>query len=315
MAEGEKEKHHGKVRHHIKSASKNYWAIAAFILTILLIIILIWPSGIGKATAGQKVVAFITENGGEATLISVSETSGLYEVTVLLQGQEMPVYLTKNGENLIPPTGLISLTAPEITDTPQTAEEIPQSDKPVVELYLMSFCPYGNRAENTMQPVYDLLKDYIDFKVHYIVSVSGTSVSSLHGQPEVDQNIREACVLKNNGLDKWWTFTVYVNDNCGSDGSCWQTAASTAGVSTSSISSCVSSQGLTLMNEEAAATDLARASGSPTMLINNVQSNAVYSYENPEAYKQAICSAFTTAPEACEQVLSGSGSTAQGGSC
>lgn len=182
----------------------------------------------------------------------------------------------------------------------------------------MSFCPYGNRAENTMQPVYDLLKDSTDFNVHYIVNVNGNVTSSLHGQLEVNEDQREVCVLKEYGLDKWWTFTVYINNNCGSSGSCWENASKAAGIGADKINDCVNNSGLDLMTAEAAATDAAGASGSPTLIINGVKSNAVYQYENPEAYKEAICSAFTTPPSGCNETLSASGSTAStsgSGSC
>ncbi|MFA5931397.1 MAG: hypothetical protein WC821_03730 [archaeon] len=201
-------------------------------------------------------------------------------------------------------------------ETPATPTETQvKSDKPVVDLYVMSFCPYGNKAEDTMKPVFDLLASKVTFNVHYIVNVSGTNVQSLHGAPEVVQNEREACVLKNYDLNKWFEFATYVNTNCGSNGSCWEAGAKTLGIDTAKISNCVTTEGVALMQANADASNAANANGSPTLLINGVSSTAVYQYGNSEAYKQAICSAFNTAPSECETVLSGSTSTAAGGSC
>lgn len=230
------------------------------------------------------------------------------------------VYTTKDGLYMVDLMYNLSApfpTQPSTTVQNQTAAaSVPKTDKPKVELYVMSFCPYGNKAENTMLPVYDLLKDKVDWTVHYIVSVSGNNTQSLHGAPEVSEDMREACVLADYGIDKWWNFTIYVNSNCGSNGNCWEAAATAAGIDSSNISECVSARGLSLMQLEAAATNAAGVSGSPTMILNGVESTAVYNYDNPDAYKQAICSAFNTAPGECSTALSGSDvSASTGGSC
>ncbi len=305
----------------LKKLPQNYWMVASIILGIILIIIIIsggiTGGAIGVNDAGQAVLNYAQLLGiNDTEILNVLDEGSFYEVEVSTGDGQGSLFITKDGKYHIQPISLLKPETQTNTNTnPQPTQEIPKSDKPTVDLYVMSFCPYGNEAENTMQPVYNLLKNNINFNVHYIVSVSGDKVQSLHGQPEVDQNIREICVLKNNGLDKWWDFTLYVNENCGSDGSCWEQAASKAGLTSSSISSCVSSQGLELMQAEATASNQAGANGSPTLIINGVKTDAVYNYRDSETYKQAICSAFNTAPEACSNILSSSTSTNTGGSC
>lgn len=44
-----------------------------------------------------------------------------------------------------------------------------KSDKPEVKFFVMSFCPYGNEAETSLKPIYELFKDKIDLKPQYIV--------------------------------------------------------------------------------------------------------------------------------------------------
>ena len=147
------------------------------------------------------------------------------------------------------------------------------------------------------------------------MTAEGDSITSLHGQPEVDQNIREACVLKNNGKDAWMNFVTYVNANCGTDGKCWEAGAKSLGLDAAKISACMSSEGTALMKADAEKSNVAGASGSPTMIINGQNSQSVYQYGNSESYKKAICDAFNTAPEECGKVLSSETSTAEGGSC
>lgn len=43
-----------------------------------------------------------------------------------------------------------------------------KSDKPQLELFVMSFCPYGNIAENITKPVYDLIGNKTEIVLRYI---------------------------------------------------------------------------------------------------------------------------------------------------
>ena len=43
-----------------------------------------------------------------------------------------------------------------------------KTNQPQLDFYVMSFCPWGNRIEDSLRPVYDLLKDKADFVPRYI---------------------------------------------------------------------------------------------------------------------------------------------------
>jgi hypothetical protein len=126
------------------------------------------------------------------------------------------------------------------------------------------------------------------------------------------------CVKENYGLDAFWKFISYVNQNCGSNGACWKDAAKAANADSAKIESCVAAKGLDYMKAEAAASDAAGAQGSPTMIINGVETSSVYKYGQPNAYLKAICDSFTTAPAACAKVINSTSAAAaatSGGSC
>lgn len=267
---------------------------------------------------GEKVNKFITANVGQEGIkvetISIIEEDGLYKITLSIQDQENVFYASKSGKMIFQGTNMDG----DAANKAEVKEDQPiaKSDKPVVDLYVMSFCPYGNQSEDTLKPVYDLLKNKVTFNFHYIVNMNGEKVESLHGQPEVDQNEREACVLKDYGKDKWFDFVLYVNKNCGSDGVCWEAGAKSLGINVAKLNSCVRTSGLNLMKEDAKVSAEAGAQGSPTMKINGTPTSAVYGYGNPEKYKQKICESFDVAPSECETVLN-SQTTASpaGGSC
>ncbi|MFW6282613.1 MAG: DsbA family protein [Minisyncoccales bacterium] len=277
--------------------------------------------------ASNKSVDYINQNfldeNNKAELKGTSEEKGLYKLKLEINGQEQETYVTKDAK-IIFPTAIKATSTEntesneEDTDSSQSNADIPKSEKPEVDLYVMSFCPYGNQAEDTMEPVYDLLGDRIDFNVHYIVNEDNGELSSLHGQKEIDQNMREACVLKNNGMGKWWDFTTYVNENCGSEGECWQEAAQSNNLNTNTIQTCIDRDGLELMKDNAQISSENNVSGSPTMMINGVESRAVYDYGNPNEYKEEICSAFEEEDkiEQCSEELEPlEGSNSDGGSC
>lgn len=275
---------------------------------------------VGSVAVKTKIEGLIKESG--ASVKEVAKDGVFYKVTVGMEkGQDQFIYVTKDGKRLA--EGVISFD--EIEKQKEMAKKqeeenskpIPKTDKPAVDLYVMSFCPYGNKAEDTMKPVYDLLKNKVDFNFHYIVSTNGDEIQSLHGEPEVAQNEREACVLRDSGKDKWFGFVSYVNAKCGSDGKCWEAGAKSLGLNTTKIAACVSASGKDLMKENEKASQAANASGSPTLKINGVNSKAVYQYGSPEEYKKVICDAFNNAPAECSKKLAEikGASTQQGGSC
>ncbi|MBD3163907.1 hypothetical protein GF323_01795 [Candidatus Woesearchaeota archaeon] len=333
MAEEKTHKEHEHHAHktHKKKKNKTWQWVSAILL--ILLVISIFTNGfnlnqgnnpadeLSPEQAGEKAISFINNNllqpGTSAEIKNVEEEADLYKIKLDVAGREFDSYVTKDGSLLFPSVVDLNEEIQPPEDAAQAQPtEVMKSEKPEADLYVMSFCPFGNKAEDTMYPVYELLKDKVDWNIHYIVSANGDNIKSLHGQPETDQNIREVCVLKNYGMDKFWEFTTYVNKNCGSNGNCWKQAAEAAGLSSDEIQDCYDNQGIELMKAEAQASREAGATGSPTFLINGVKSRSVYSYGQPEIYKEALCAAFNKPPEECGQKISAVESAAgAAGSC
>jgi len=218
--------------------------------------------------------------------------------------------------------------AQENAPSQQESQEISnKTEKPVVELFVMSFCPYGNLAEDTLYPVVELLQDKVDWRVHYIVSESSGNIVSSHGEPEVLQNERELCVKELYDADKFWKFVTQVNSACGTTsydssgkilaeaGACWAEVALELSLDTNNITTCVSNNGASLLGKEIEITEENNVSGSPTLFINGIKdSQTVYQYGNSEAYKNLICSAFVDRPEECNSELASS-TVGTSGSC
>ena len=301
---------------------KNPWMIATVILVIILAIVLVGGSNItGKFLsssisgdeAAKRAVDYINENvlqgQGNATITSVTESNGLYRFKLNIAGRDYDTYMTTDGKLLFP--SVIDITATtQTTETTQPENFEPtKTDKPTVQLFVMSFCPYGIQAENAMKPVVDLLGDKAVFEPHFIVKVSGDTVESLHGDYEAKEDMRQACIWKNYGQKTFWTYVDYINNKCSKDNldTCWKDAAKAAKITTSKIESCVSKEGLTLMKNEEALSNQNQVSGSPTLIINGALYNGG---RTADAYKTAVCSAFKTAPSDCSKALNSSESSA-----
>jgi glutaredoxin len=303
------------------------WAIVSLILAIALIATFIWGGKItGRVTgttptltaneAANKAIDYINEyllqGQAIANLTSIKEDNGLYNMKFTIAGRSYDSYLTMDGKLLFP--SAVDLTkTPETTTTQPETFEPEKTAKPVVQLFVMSFCPYGIQAENAMKPVVDLLGSKASIEPHFIVSISGDTVNSLHGEYEATEDMRQACIWKNYNQATFWTYVDYIDNNCNSGNidTCWKDAAKKANVDTTKIENCVNTEGLTLMKTEETLSNQNGVSGSPTLIINGARYNGA---RTPDAYKEAICSAFTTPPSECSETLSASsGSTSTGG--
>ncbi len=78
-----------------------------------------------------------------------------------------------------------------------------RTGKPTLELFVMSYCPYGVQAEEKLIPIVKEFGDKIDFKFQFIAqekeepSVQDiTPFMSLHGYPEVAENIRQLLIAQ-----------------------------------------------------------------------------------------------------------------------
>lgn len=83
------------------------------------------------------------------------------------------------------------------------ASRIARMGKPTLELFVMSYCPYGVQAEEKIIPIVKKFGDKIDFKLQFIAQEKEnpsardiTPFTSLHGYPEVAENIRQLLIAQ-----------------------------------------------------------------------------------------------------------------------
>jgi glutaredoxin len=276
---------------------------------------------------GKTVISYVNTNlaqaNSTATLISVTEKNGVYQIAARYQARNVSFYATKDCSRLFTSSynlkGNITST-PTSSPTPTPVPEPVKSSRPSIELFVMSFCPYGVQAENAMDPVVDLLGTKADITVRFIASVNGTavdSVKSLHGLNEAKEDLRQLCIMKSYP-DKYWDYLNRINAQCypvwqnvTQLASCQKNVTATLGIT--DIETCASgSEGLALLRADEAITKNLKITGSPTLLINGQRYSG---QRTAEAFRQGICAHFETQPAECSVNLSAQVVAAASGSC
>ncbi len=148
-------------------------------------------------------------------------------------------------------------------------EEIPGK----LDLYVMSHCRYGDKALIAADAVMKEFGDDIDLDLHYIGKGDASSLSSMHGPSEVDDDIREVCAQEH-APDRALSFAACISrDYKHAD---WEACADEAGISRDVIARCFDGEGRELLAESFRATQAIGFSASPTFLVNNKRSfNAI----------------------------------------
>jgi protein-disulfide isomerase len=300
-----------------KKLNINIWLITTIILSVSILILLVMTfkgettgmssKAISADEAGKSLVQYLNQktNGG-VELVSSSDKGYLYEVKVKYQNQEIPVYTTKDGKYFIQ-------GATPITDEPvmqkdvansntNAPSEVTKSDKPIVEAFVFSYCPYGLQFEKALFPAYDLLKDKADFKI--------VAIGAMHGEFEKTESLRQISIENIYGKDKLFSYLKEFDKNsdvgsCRGDESCLNnylpTIYAKLGIDKTKVDNYMKTDAEKIYNEQNARANSLGVGGSPTFVINGAQ---VQVSRDSNSIKEAVCNAFNTKPNECSQSLS-----------
>ena len=265
-----------------------------------------------KAKAGEFINANLVQAGTEVEIKDIVDEGGLYRIVVNVGGQDFDSYLTKDGTKFFPQVLDMKAEAAG-TDTSDTAaggsgsEVAAKSDKPVVELFVMSHCPYGTQIEKGILPAVAALGDKIDFTLKFCDY-------AMHGEKELKEQLKQYCIQKEqpDKLASYLNCFLEVGDGEG--------CIAKAGLDKSKLNACVSAtdkeykvtekfadkstwQGgsYPVFDVYKADNDKYGVSGSPALVINGAQ---VTSDRDSASLLATICSAFNDQPEECSQSLS-----------
>ena len=261
-----------------------------------------------------KAEKFINENlvapGTDATIKSIVEENGTYKIIVDVGGRELPAYISKDGKNFFPQVISMEAAAPgaQAPGAQTAGQEVTKTDKPVVELFVMSYCPYGLQAEKGLLPVAELLGSKIDFQLKFVDY-------AMHGDKEIAENLRQYAIQKN-APEKLIPYL-----KCFTKQDDFESCLKEAKLGSAAVAGWVSQADKQFQVIVSAAdksqwrgsyppfvidkADNAKydVQGSPTLVINGV---IAQSSRDPQSLLNLICSSFNDQPGECQQKLSAS---------
>ncbi|MCD6442240.1 hypothetical protein J7L24_01720 [bacterium] len=318
-----------------------------WIILLALLIVSIFTNGFGvkgllvKQGASQEIidnaVTFINDQllpPGSTASLAETDSEERIEVSkfkITIGDKSYDSFVSKDGKYLFPDVIKMAeaLERAKAKGNPQQqTTEMIKSDKPNIDLFVMSYCPFGLQAQKTILPVYGLLKDKANITVRFCNY-------AMHGKKELDENLRQYCLQKESAEKYMNYLSCFVID--GDSGKCLLSA----NIDQEKLDSCISNTDKeykvsadydnkeTWLNErypvfkvENNLNEMYNVGGSPTIVINGQVVNI--NPRTPENYKAFICQAFNVQPEECSETLStetpvpsfGAGTAnSSGGSC
>ncbi len=268
--------------------------------------------------ARTKALDFINKNlvtaGTTAEITSITEYSdSLYKMTVKVGDTSIDSYMTKDAKQFFPQSmdidavnnGTVASDGTTTPSAPVVAADIPKNDKPKVELFIMSHCPYGTQIEKGIVPVAKALGDKMDFEIKFVNYI-------MHDMPELVDNIKQYCIGTEQ-KDKYNDFlTCYLK--AGDAVGC----VASSGVDQKKLDKCYAATDKKF-NLIANFNDKSKWNGSfPTFAIHDAENKAygvqgsptlvvngkiVESNRDSASLLATVCAAFNNAPEECKATL------------
>jgi len=167
--------------------------------------------------AAEKAINYINqyllEEGVIASLIEVVEDNGLYKFKLKVLEKEHSSYVTKDGKLLFiggfdMDQNLETLQPETSVEQPEklTCEDIKKTERPLLEAFVVSECPFGIQMQRILNEIVKNIPSLVNnIEIKYMGSVQGDKITSMHGDKEAQENLRQIC-LREEQLDKYWSY-------------------------------------------------------------------------------------------------------------
>ncbi len=304
------------------SFSKDYIFSTIIIIGIIVAAVIIifsgWGTGIKNSLSvqkiGEKVLDYLNVKllKGQATAVLVSSTKegNLIKLKIKIGNNELNSYATSDGKLFFPQAynleekttvGSAGGAASSGGQQQKSCEEIKKADKPFLEAFVVSKCPFGLQMQRVLTEIVKNIPSLADnISVKYIGSVSNGKIISMHGDVEAEENLRQICLREE--TNKYWDYiSCYIKkgetDNC----------LNSAGVNINELNFCMEDvfRGLKYAQADFDAQKKYGVGGSPTLFLNEERVLEFwFGGRKVEAVKTLICCGFKEEPNICSQKLS-----------
>jgi len=178
----------------------------------------------------------------------------------------------------------------------------PKVDRPVADLYIMSYCPYWLQAQKWYLEVMSKLSKVADINVKWVPYI-------MHGQKEADENVVQYCIQKEQ-KDKYLPYLQCFLKEDNKNEACRKEVK----INETKLRACIKDtktkfkvdEKMTDKSKQFPDFDIDRETAtlawvqwSPSFIVNGVLVDKIW--RDAKSYAEAICSTFKTKPKACEQ--------------
>lgn len=317
----------------------NKWVIVSLIL-FLALVSSIFGEGFGiknilKGSSSDKVaeatLEFINQkffsDGASASLVESLKANGLYKIKFKVDEQEFESYVSSDGKILFPQGIPIEEAAEGNEENEETGEkqeeekitcdDIEKVDKPSMEAFVVSECPYGLQMQRVLNEIVKNIPSMASqIEVRYIGTIEDGKVTSMHGEKEAQENLRQICIREEQA-DKYWNYIgCYISNDC-QDEECINTnrdkCLDESQIDRTGLDVCMSdnSKGMEYAKEDFSRVEKYKANGSPAIIMNGGQSVDEEAFANgmelemrsAELIKNLLCCSFQEKPENCAKEL------------
>lgn len=326
----------------LKNMDRNTILVCIAVIAVIVTAVLIFanlnhgfsmPSifGMSDNQIAKKAIDYINNNKLSSTPVSlagVSEESGLIKIKIKIGSNEVDSYVTKDGRFLIPVGNGIPIdmnpkkaAAPAKQNTgnanpAQAGASLQKTDKPLLEAYVVSSCPYGLQMQRAFaDAVKNIPSLASDVEIRYIGDIASGKIESMHGPEEAQENLRQICIREEQPSKYWNYISCYMQKTTATAASGMPLGDSTGcqastGVDTAKLSACVSnpSKGLAYAQKDFDLDAKYGVQGSPTLILNGAQiSESSYGGRSSDAVKAMVCAGSKTQPSFCSTKLNTAG--------
>lgn len=169
-----------------------------------------------------------------------------------------------------------------------------RAEKPgLVELFIMSYCPYGVMAVNEVKRLQEAFGKDIQVEIHYVLADEEGEVRSLHGEEEILEDARQLCVAQKAPaklLPYMWC--LYADGGAAQSKPCLESVK----VDADEIEACATGEaGKQMLLAEAKLGELFEIEASPTWIVhgrekfNSIDASEVAAYLCTEKFKVPGC--------------------------
>lgn len=302
------------------SKSKKLFSfLIPFLIIALLVGVAVVKRGRDKMVELQTktIPEVVTQLAGPGTVVNgvnkLKAESGLYsfELDLTLSGQKQTFtsYITKDGKIFFvsgTKTGELKGTASQETGEAATltCKDVKKSDTPKVTAFVVANCPYGLQMQRVMnKAITEQPALAASFDVRYIGAIENGKITSMHGDEEAQENLRQICIREEQKTLYWPYVSCYMKA-AGQSASC---LAST-GVNVGNVNACMADakRGNAYAQKDFDLAGKFTINSSPTLLVNDSQIVSEFDFggRTADALKQVSCCASNKEASYCQTALS-----------